>query len=81
MMETGSGAEKPIEGRIIREIRKIVLLPIIVGSGISTPLQAKEAIESGEDIIDTGSVLEKSGTIREIVEAVKTAKRPKSLRD
>jgi phosphoglycerol geranylgeranyltransferase len=74
-MEAGSGATIPIEGKIIREVKKVCPMPLIVGSGIRTPEQAKHAVESGADIVDTGSIFEESGSIRRIVNAIKGAKR------
>lgn len=59
-LEAGSGATKTVPTSIIREIRKEIDIPIIVGGGIKTSELAKEKIESGADIIVTGNIIEKN---------------------
>ena len=73
-LDAGSNAEKPVPDKMIREIRKIVDLPIIVGGGIKTPEEAKRKIEAGANAIVTGSLVEEEiEKIRSIIEAIKSA--------
>jgi phosphoglycerol geranylgeranyltransferase len=74
-MEAGSGVTVPIEGTIIREVKRACRVPLIVGSGIRTPEQAKIAVENGADIVDTAWIFEHSGSVQPIVHAIKETKR------
>jgi len=76
-LEGGSGVSKPVPSRIIRMVKNTVNLPLIVGGGIRTGLQAKEIAHAGADVIVTSTVLEESNPdllgvkIREIMEGIK----------
>lgn len=75
-LEAGSGAKKPIPHSLIRYVRKTVTIPLIVGGGIRTKQQAKEAVTAGADIIVTGTIIEKENAekrIKEIIEGIKEA--------
>jgi putative glycerol-1-phosphate prenyltransferase len=62
-LEGGSGADKPVNKNLIREVKKHISLPLIIGGGIRTALQAQEAYEAGADIIVIGNVLEENPTL------------------
>jgi phosphoglycerol geranylgeranyltransferase len=67
-LEGGSGAEQPVNSRLISEVKKNISIPLIVGGGIRTAIQASEIFKAGADIIVIGSVAEESpDTIFEIV--------------
>ena len=70
-MEAGSGCDEHIPLSIIREVKKSISLPLIVGSGIRNPKDAALIVRAGADIIDTGSAFEKNRDISDIVRAVK----------
>jgi phosphoglycerol geranylgeranyltransferase len=75
-LEAGSGADKPVPVDMIKEVRSSINIPIIVGGGIRTPEQAKETVEAGADIIDTGTITEENfESIRDIIKVVKRHKK------
>ena len=57
-LEAGSGAKKPISNRLVKNICKVVDIPLVVGGGIRTPEVAKKLVDSGASIIVTGSAIE-----------------------
>jgi putative glycerol-1-phosphate prenyltransferase len=59
-LDGGSGAEKPISPKMIQAVRESVDCPIIVGGGISTLQQIKEAHNAGADIVVIGTAIEKN---------------------
>ena len=58
-LEAGSGASKIIDNRIIKEARKIVKKPIIVGGGVKNTIHIKKIFNSGADFVVTGNIIEK----------------------
>jgi phosphoglycerol geranylgeranyltransferase len=58
-LEAGSGATIPISKEAIQAVRQAISLPIIVGGGIRTVEQAKQAYNAGADMIVVGNALEK----------------------
>lgn len=59
-LEAGSGALKPVNSSMIREVKKNTGIPLIVGGGIHTPEQIRQIYDAGADIIVVGSVVEDS---------------------
>lgn len=59
-LEGGSGADQPINKKLISEVKKNTSLPLIVGGGIRTSIQATEIFKAGADIIVIGTVAEES---------------------
>ena len=57
-LEAGSGAKEPVSCEMVNLTRRYIDLPIIVGGGIKTGLQAREIVDAGADIIVTGTVAE-----------------------
>ena len=55
----GSGAINPVSKEAIQAVRQAISLPIIVGGGIRTVEQAKDAYLAGADMIVVGNALEK----------------------
>lgn len=73
-LEGGSGVSQPVPSEVIRGVRKVVDVPLIVGGGIRTGKQAREAVSAGADIIVTGNVVEGSDVaskVSELVEGVR----------
>lgn len=58
-LEAGSGAAKSVGIDMISAIKKAVDIPIIVGGGIRTVLEAENAYNAGADMIVIGTQLEK----------------------
>ena len=59
-LEAGSGALKCVSPGIVREVKKNITLPLIVGGGIRTADEAKKIYEAGADIIVIGSAVEEN---------------------
>lgn len=72
-MDAGSGAEKSVSPAMIRQVRKDIGIPLIVGGGIKTGEQAVEVCRAGADILVIGNVVEKHPErLLEIAAAVNT---------
>jgi len=57
-LEGGSGAENSIPTKMIEEVTKNINIPVIVGGGIKTPLEARDKVMAGAKIIITGNFFE-----------------------
>lgn len=70
-MDAGSGAEIPISGSMIRQVKENISVPLIIGGGIRTAEQAIVSCKAGADIIVVGNAIEKDHScIKEIADAV-----------
>lgn len=58
-LEAGSGAKTKVAGALIRDIKKQINLPIIVGGGIDSIKKTREAIVAGANMVVVGNALEK----------------------
>lgn len=58
-MDAGSGAHHPVSPELIREVKKQITIPLIVGGGIKTEEQALMASQAGADVIVVGNAAEK----------------------
>ncbi len=58
-LEAGSGAKTTINLKIIKQVKKNITVPLVVGGGIDTPQKAAQAIKSGAAIVVVGNALEK----------------------
>ncbi len=74
-LEAGSGAERSVDPRMVARVSEKVDIPIIVGGGIKTPIQAERLVKAGASIIVTGTVLEQEGParVKRILAAIKRA--------
>lgn len=69
-LEAGSGAGKTVSANVIREVKKSIGVPLIVGGGIDSFAKAKHIIDCGANMIVVGNALEKNkGLIIEIGKA------------
>jgi phosphoglycerol geranylgeranyltransferase len=59
-MDAGSGALYSIPSKMIQQVSALVDVPIIVGGGIRSVAQMKEAYTSGADVVVIGNALEKN---------------------
>jgi phosphoglycerol geranylgeranyltransferase len=71
-LEGGSGVSKPVPAQMVRMVKEIVGVPLIVGGGIRTGVQAKEIVNAGSDIIVTSTALEESekGSVKDKIEEI-----------
>jgi phosphoglycerol geranylgeranyltransferase len=71
-LDTGSGALNHVPEKMIKEMKKNIGIPLIVGGGIKTAEHAYNICNAGADMIVIGTVAEKSPElISEISSAVK----------
>ena len=59
-LEAGSGANNSISPSLIKKIKQQVLIPIIVGGGITNTKTTKQLLNSGANMLVVGNVLEKN---------------------
>ncbi len=57
-IEAGSGAGHTVSTKMIKEIKKNIDIPLIVGGGIKTKKQADSIIDAGADVIVVGTAVE-----------------------
>ena len=72
-LEAGSGAKNYVPEILIREVKKNITIPLIVGGGIRTPEDAGKVARAGADIVVTGTILEEGidpKLIRKFAEAI-----------
>jgi len=70
-MDAGSGAEHPIRIPMIEKVSQNITIPLIVGGGIRSSEQAKNAASAGATVIVVGNAIEqKPALIQELSYAV-----------
>ena len=62
-MDGGSGAEKPIEIDMIKQVSNQINIPLIVGGGICNAQKAIDNCNAGADLIVVGNAIEKNADI------------------
>jgi len=62
-LDAGSGALHPVSSKLISEVKKQVSVPIFVGGGIKTEVDAITACNAGADIIVVGNAVEKDASL------------------
>jgi len=67
-LEAGSGARQPVPPEMISLVKRVIDVPLIVGGGIRTAKDARKAVESGADIVVTGTAIEKAGSLEKAME-------------
>lgn len=73
-MDAGSGAARPVNGKMLSEVSRNISVPLIAGGGIRSGKEAFEAYMSGADILVVGNAVEKKPLlIKEIAGAAKNA--------
>jgi len=72
-LDAGSGAAVPVAPDVIREVRRAVSLPLLVGGGLRTAEQVCGARRAGADFVVVGSAIERGGVgrVRELAEAAR----------
>jgi phosphoglycerol geranylgeranyltransferase len=73
-MDAGSGAQNPVPVSMIRKVKESIQVPLVIGGGIRTAIQASAAAKAGADVIVVGNAIEKDiSLIKEIADAVHTS--------
>lgn len=62
-MDAGSGAKFPVSTSMIRDVKKHLEIPVIVGGGIRSGEKAVELCNAGADVIVIGNAIEKDPAI------------------
>ncbi len=73
-LEAGNGAAQPVPAGMIRAVKRELTVPLIVGGGIRTAIDARRVRQAGADIVVTGTVIETAGyreRLRSILSALK----------
>jgi geranylgeranylglyceryl diphosphate synthase (EC 2.5.1.41) len=71
-LEAGSGADRPIDKKVVESVTHEVTIPVIVGGGIRDPQTAKEFIDAGATTIVTGTIAEKDpNMLAKIIKSIK----------
>ncbi|MCC6182699.1 MAG: geranylgeranylglyceryl phosphate synthase family protein [Bacteroidia bacterium] len=58
-LEAGSGAKRILSTKIIKEVKKNVIIPVVVGGGIDSESKVKEILKAKPDYIVVGNALER----------------------
>lgn len=72
--ESGTNAAQPIPAGMIRAVKKELSVPLIVGGGIRTAVDARRVRQAGADMVVTGTIIENAGyreRLRSILSALK----------
>jgi len=73
-LEVGSGAAQPVPAGMIRAVKRELSIPLIVGGGIRTAIDARRVRQAGADVVVTGTIIENAGyreRLRSILSALK----------
>ena len=66
-LESGSGSSKTISPELIREVKRNISIPLLVGGGIRYAVQVQEIIAAGADIVVVGNAIERDSKSLEIL--------------
>lgn len=58
-LEAGSGALTPIPGTLISAVKTVLNIPLIVGGGLTSSQQIRQASAAGADVVVVGNAIEK----------------------
>lgn len=58
-LDAGSGADAPVPGQMISEVKKSINIPLIVGGGINTIHKVELGFEAGADLLVLGTAIER----------------------
>jgi phosphoglycerol geranylgeranyltransferase len=73
-LEAGSGAPSPVPVPMVHAVRSVLSVPLVVGGGIRTGPDARDLLDSGAQLLVTGTITEEQGLgsgFREILEEVR----------
>ncbi len=57
-LEAGSGAQRPVSTEVIEAVKREIAIPLIVGGGIRSQNQLKNAYRAGADLVVIGTAFE-----------------------
>ncbi len=67
-LDAGSGAQNPVSSKMIASIASVIKLPLMVGGGIRTSADVRNAYHSGADAVVVGNATENNHSrLRELV--------------
>lgn len=70
-LESGSGADRPIPPELIKEVKRNIAVPLIVGGGIKTPEHIATISKAGADMVVVGNAIENNlRLLNELVNAL-----------
>jgi len=73
-LEAGVSSAQPIPAGMIRFLKKELNVPLIIGGGIRTAVDARRVRQAGADMVVTGTIIENAGyreRLRSILSALK----------
>ena len=73
-LDVGNGAAQPVPAGMIRAVKREISVPLIVGGGIRTAIDARRVRQAGADMVVTGTIIENAGyreRLRSILSALK----------
>ncbi len=70
-LEAGSGAASPVGLDVIREVRKNISTPILVGGGIRSQKEAVGIYKAGANLIVVGTALEENNSVLSSIAAAR----------
>lgn len=75
-LEAGSGAAIPVSAETIAAVKQKIDIPLIVGGGIKSEKQLKQALDAGADLIVVGNIFEtETAKISGFTHLIKTFKK------
>lgn len=57
-LESGSGAPNPVSPDLIKEVKRNISIPLVVGGGLRTPEQVATISKAGADMVVVGNAIE-----------------------
>lgn len=72
-LEAGSGAELTVPESMIQAVAQTISIPIVVGGGIRSPMEAREKVEAGASFVVVGNAFEHRRDklyLRDMIDAV-----------
>jgi phosphoglycerol geranylgeranyltransferase len=65
-LEAGSGAKEPVPESMVKSVKDYINIPVIVGGGLRTPVQARSRARAGANFIVIGTALEGQKEVRRL---------------
>ena len=70
-LDAGSGASEPVPARMIKQVKKNIEVPLIIGGGLNSTYKVKNALDAGADIVVIGNGAQKNpGFLTEVSEMI-----------
>jgi phosphoglycerol geranylgeranyltransferase len=70
-LEAGSGAKQSVTPEMVKTVRKVFGGFLIIGGGIKDAKTAKQIVTAGADALVIGTLLEKGGKLKKLLEIAK----------